>query len=172
MTKGAGMEEFYEKMGGELTSYPWGLPTSPTVAFVLKLMAAVTPDEAAVPFADFIEKVNLDMTGQFWAPSMSSLSSASGNHCEARLTLQWGAGKLHTRRLTIQRLTLQRDWQCRGSLGQGCCRTDLAIATAVVDEGLYRSAFRKENVCIRLSTEHLKGKRTEYPCKARECGEG
>ncbi|WWC69096.1 uncharacterized protein I206_103032 [Kwoniella pini CBS 10737] len=44
MTKDAGMEEFYEKMG------------------------AVTPDEAAVPFYEFAEKLNMDMTGKFWAP--------------------------------------------------------------------------------------------------------
>ncbi|WVF71840.1 hypothetical protein IAT40_006649 [Kwoniella sp. CBS 6097] len=44
MTKNAGMEEFYDKMG------------------------AVTPDEAAVPFAEFAEKLNLEMSGRFWAP--------------------------------------------------------------------------------------------------------
>ncbi|WVQ86241.1 hypothetical protein IAT38_008409 [Cryptococcus sp. DSM 104549] len=44
MTKNAGMEEFYEKMG------------------------AVTPEEAAVPFAEFVEKLDLDMSGKFWAP--------------------------------------------------------------------------------------------------------
>ncbi|WVO16918.1 hypothetical protein L204_104604 [Cryptococcus depauperatus] len=44
MTKDAGMEQFYDKMG------------------------AVTPDEAAKPFAEFVNKLNLDMTGKFWAP--------------------------------------------------------------------------------------------------------
>nr|XP_019042621.1 hypothetical protein I302_09230 [Kwoniella bestiolae CBS 10118]OCF21551.1 hypothetical protein I302_09230 [Kwoniella bestiolae CBS 10118] len=44
MTKDAGMEEFYDKMG------------------------AVTPEEAAGPFAEFAEKLNLEMSGKFWAP--------------------------------------------------------------------------------------------------------
>ncbi|WWC89673.1 uncharacterized protein L201_004598 [Kwoniella dendrophila CBS 6074] len=44
MTKDAGMEEFYDKMG------------------------AVTPEEAARPFYEFAEKLNIDMSGKFWAP--------------------------------------------------------------------------------------------------------
>ncbi|WWD01011.1 hypothetical protein V866_007949 [Kwoniella sp. B9012] len=44
MTKDAGMEEFYEKMG------------------------AVTPEEASGPFVEFAEKLNIDMSGKFWAP--------------------------------------------------------------------------------------------------------
>jgi len=44
MTKGAGMEQFYDKMG------------------------AVTPEEAAKPFADFVDNLTLDMSGKLWAP--------------------------------------------------------------------------------------------------------
>ncbi|KAK4689120.1 hypothetical protein P7C73_g983, partial [Tremellales sp. Uapishka_1] len=44
MTKGAGMEEYYEKMG------------------------AVTPEEAAVPFVEFVEDMTMEMSGKFWAP--------------------------------------------------------------------------------------------------------
>lgn len=44
MTKNAGMEEFYDKMG------------------------AITPEEAAKPLADFAEKLDLSMSGKFWAP--------------------------------------------------------------------------------------------------------
>ncbi|WVR05495.1 hypothetical protein IAU60_002513 [Kwoniella sp. DSM 27419] len=44
MTKGAGMESSYEEMG------------------------AVTPDEAAGPFADFVDKLDMSMTGKLWAP--------------------------------------------------------------------------------------------------------
>lgn len=38
------MEEFYDKMG------------------------AITPEEAAKPLADFAEKLDLSMSGKFWAP--------------------------------------------------------------------------------------------------------
>ncbi|EAL17505.1 hypothetical protein CNBM0720 [Cryptococcus deneoformans B-3501A] len=44
MTKNAGMEEFYDKMG------------------------AITPEEAAKPLADFVDKLDLSMSGKFWAP--------------------------------------------------------------------------------------------------------
>ncbi|KAL7424308.1 hypothetical protein Q5752_001898 [Cryptotrichosporon argae] len=44
MTKGAGMEEFYEQGG------------------------AITPEEASGPLADFIDKLDLSMTGKLWAP--------------------------------------------------------------------------------------------------------
>jgi NAD(P)-dependent dehydrogenase (short-subunit alcohol dehydrogenase family) len=44
MTQNAGMEEFYEKMG------------------------AVTPDEAAGPLVEFVEKLDMEMSGKMWAP--------------------------------------------------------------------------------------------------------
>ncbi|ORY30036.1 putative cytoplasm protein [Naematelia encephala] len=44
MTKNAGMEEFYDQMG------------------------AVTPEEAAIPFAEFVDKLDMSMTGKLWAP--------------------------------------------------------------------------------------------------------
>ncbi|KIR27828.1 cytoplasmic protein [Cryptococcus deuterogattii 99/473] len=44
MTKNAGMEEFYDKMG------------------------AITPEEASKPLTDFVEKLDMRMTGKFWAP--------------------------------------------------------------------------------------------------------
>ncbi|WWD16267.1 hypothetical protein CI109_100693 [Kwoniella shandongensis] len=44
MTKNAGMEEFYDKMG------------------------AITPEEAAVPISEFVEKLDMEMSGKFWAP--------------------------------------------------------------------------------------------------------
>lgn len=44
MTKNAGMEEFYDKMG------------------------AITPEEASKPLADFVEKLDMSMSGKFWAP--------------------------------------------------------------------------------------------------------
>lgn len=54
MTKNAGMEEFYDKMG------------------------AVTPEEASKPLADFVEKLDMSMSGKFWAPRKFS-SGRTGN---------------------------------------------------------------------------------------------
>ena len=39
------------------------------------LTAAVTPEEAAVPFADFVDKLDMSMTGKHWAPSEWFVSS-------------------------------------------------------------------------------------------------
>lgn len=54
MTKNAGMAEFYDKMG------------------------AITPEEASKPLADFVEKLDMSMTGRFWAPRKFS-SGRTGN---------------------------------------------------------------------------------------------
>ena len=35
----------------------------------LGLTTAVTPEEAAVPFAEFVDKLDMSMTGKHWAPS-------------------------------------------------------------------------------------------------------
>lgn len=35
------------------------------------MSSAVTPDEAAGPFADFVENLTMEMTGKMWAPSTS-----------------------------------------------------------------------------------------------------
>lgn len=60
MTKSAGMEDFYEKMGGE---------SKRSRAKPVAYLPAVTPEEAAVPFADFVEQLDMSMTGKHWAPS-------------------------------------------------------------------------------------------------------
>lgn len=75
MTKNAGMEEFYEKMGGELRLIPSRTYSLEDLGHLLpqifwtSLRSAVTPEEAAVPFADFVDKLTLEQTGKFWAPS-------------------------------------------------------------------------------------------------------
>lgn len=49
--------------------YPltWRRPADPQLT-----AAAMEPEEAAVPFAEFMEKVDMSMTGKLWAPSESS----------------------------------------------------------------------------------------------------
>jgi len=64
MTKNAGMEEFYDKMGGECGSS--GLDH-------VADEKAMEPDEAAPILADFAGKLDMEMSGKFWAPSESSL---------------------------------------------------------------------------------------------------
>lgn len=56
------MEQFYDKMGGESTSYSLHLYDN-------LIMLAMEPDEAAPILADFADKLNLEMSGKLWAPS-------------------------------------------------------------------------------------------------------
>lgn len=61
MTKNAGMEEFYDKMGGEFFGANLNVH--------LGLTPAVTPEEACGPVTEFFEVLDMSMTGKFWAPS-------------------------------------------------------------------------------------------------------
>jgi hypothetical protein len=82
MTKNAGMEQFYEKMGGMSiplfpnNTFPLNICSSPLHSSWRKdrmLMIAMAPDEAAPILADFAGKLNMEMSGKFWAPSTSLL---------------------------------------------------------------------------------------------------
>ena len=54
-------------------------------------MGAVTPDEAAKPFADFVEKLDMSMSGKLWAPSESC-------HITQELSKKWAQGVSGMRR--------------------------------------------------------------------------
>lgn len=62
------MEQFYEKMGGTFIAL-----FSTTSALLSgeneELIIAMSPDEAAPILADFAGKLNMEMSGKFWAPS-------------------------------------------------------------------------------------------------------
>jgi hypothetical protein len=78
MTKNAGMEQYYEKMGGTCsphTSTPMSDSESRREKEDRELIIAMAPDEAAPILADFAGKLNMEMSGKFWAPSTSSPSS-------------------------------------------------------------------------------------------------
>jgi hypothetical protein len=75
MTKNAGMEQFYEKMGGTLSLHTNERLRGPGEKQGRELIIAMAPDEAAPILADFAGKLNMEMSGKFWAPSTSSPSS-------------------------------------------------------------------------------------------------
>jgi hypothetical protein len=70
MTKAMGLQEMYPKMNG--TYVPKRRPC------VNADCSAMEPEEAAVPFTEFMEKVDMSMTGKLWAPSMYTLSLLQG----------------------------------------------------------------------------------------------
>jgi len=70
------MEQFYEKMGGT-SILPFLFPATFPLLLSGKaeaLTIAMSPDEAAPILGDFAGKLNMEMSGKFWAPS-TSLSS-------------------------------------------------------------------------------------------------
>lgn len=67
MTKNAGMEQYYEKMGG-MSSFS-NVPIPRTGERCSGLIVAMSPDEAAPILADFAGKLTMEMSGKFWAPS-------------------------------------------------------------------------------------------------------
>jgi hypothetical protein len=62
MTKAMGLQEMYPKMNGTYTPISNSYKAD---------VSAMEPEEAAVPFTEFMEKVDMSMTGKLWAPSMS-----------------------------------------------------------------------------------------------------
>lgn len=65
MTKGVGFDKFWDDGGGKDPSRS----PFPSRKHVDRLaFLAVTPDEAAESLIEFIQKFELKMTGQYWAP--------------------------------------------------------------------------------------------------------
>lgn len=50
-------------------SHRYSLPSQGTQKIWMELMIAMAPDEAAPIIADFAGKLNMEMSGKFWAPS-------------------------------------------------------------------------------------------------------
>lgn len=62
MTKAAGFEQYYDKMGGESCFVS-------QIGGMLIGLAAVSPNEAADRLATFAGGLEMSMSGKLWAPS-------------------------------------------------------------------------------------------------------
>ena len=71
MTKAMGLQDMYDDMGGKCCQC--GSPGQ--ILFADGDVTAKKAEEAAIPLTDFLEKVDMSMTGKLWAPSESIIQS-------------------------------------------------------------------------------------------------
>ena len=90
MTKGVGFDKYWDAGGGKPTPPS---PNTSTPCLFLLLALAVVPDEAAKSLIEWVEKLDMSKTGEYWAPrgprDIGTASAVMGDGLPTPLHLPW-----------------------------------------------------------------------------------